>query len=54
MKEANRGLLGLLRNCAVVSVVFLSKAAAARQFYAFSDVIRTDTDSFIFRNLNPR
>jgi hypothetical protein len=54
MKKANPRFLGLLLNYAAVSVVFLSKAAAARQFYAFFAAIRTNTDSFIFRNLNPR
>jgi hypothetical protein len=53
MKKASRGFLGPLRNCAVISVVLLSKVPADRQFYAFSAAIRADIDSFIFRSLNP-
>jgi hypothetical protein len=55
LREGNRiAVSGLLLDCAVVSVVFLSKAAATWQFYAFFAAICSDTDSFFLRNLIPR
>jgi hypothetical protein len=55
LREGNGiAVSGLLLDCAVVSVVFLSKAAATWQFYAFSVAICSDTDSFFLRNLIPR
>jgi hypothetical protein len=55
LREENKtAVSGLPLDCAVVSVVFRIKAAAARQFYAFFAAIRSDADSFFFRNLIPR
>jgi hypothetical protein len=55
LREENKTAVSVLPlDCAVVSVVFLITAAAARQFYAFFAAIRGDADSFFFRNLIPR